>query len=168
MLCGSKHGKARLQSKLLVCFFLLVVAVYTGDSNAQSSSDSHGNEVYRIAGEILLKEIRKGGSLYVMLVTEESFKSPLRGFKKMVLKIGDEEIKEERVSFEFAEIPPGTYGIRCFLDEDGNGKLNKGAFGPSEPWGMSWQGEQPLGWPKFKYIAFDVNKDIMDIRVVVE
>ena len=168
MLCSSNHRQERVKRKFLACFFFLVIVVCTGDSSAQSSPDSDGKQVYKIAGEILLKEIKKGGSLYVMLVTEESFKKPLHCFKKMIFKIGDKEIKEKRVSFEFTEIPPGTYGIRCFLDEDGNEKLNKGAFGPSEPWGMSWQGEKPIGWPKFKYISFDVNKDIMDIRVVVE
>jgi hypothetical protein len=33
---------------------------------------------------------------------------------------------------------------------------------------MSWQGEKASGWPNFKYIAFDVNKDMMGIRIVVE
>ena len=143
MLCSSNHRQETLEKKFLACFFLLVIFVCTGDSNAQSSSDSDDNQVYKVAGEILLKKIKKGGSLYVMLVTEESFKKPLHGLKKMIFKIGDKEIKDKRVSFKFDEIPPGTYGIRCFLDEDGNEKLNKGAFGPSEPWGMSWQGEKP-------------------------
>jgi uncharacterized protein (DUF2141 family) len=92
----------------------------------------------------------------------------MHSFKRLLLKIGEKEIKEEKVSFQFIDIPPGRYGIRCFLDEDGNEKLNKGVFGPSEPWGMSWQGGKSSGWPKFKHIAFNVSKDLMDIRIVVE
>ena len=127
-----------------------------------------GKQNCKIGGEIHLKEIKKNGNLYILLVTEETFKTPLHSFKKRILKIGDKEIKERKVSFIFIDIPPGRYGIRCFLDVDGNEKLNKGMFGPSEPWGMSWQGKKPLGWPKFKHIAFNVNKDLMDIRIVVK
>ena len=152
----------------LLCIFMLVIAVYMNDSNAQSTIDSLGNPYYKIEGYIHLKEIRKNGNLYILLVTEETFKIPLHSIKKLILKIGEKEIKEKKVSFKFIDIPPGRYGIRCFLDEDGNEKLNKGMFGPSEPWGMSGQGKRPFGWPKFKHIAFNVNKDLMDIRIVVE
>jgi uncharacterized protein (DUF2141 family) len=138
------------------------------DSHAQAKDGSACSPCYQVGGEIILKEIKKQGDLHVMLVTEESFNKALQGFRKLILKIGQGEIKEKKVPFMFPDIPPGRYGIRCFLDEDGNGKLNRGAFGPSEPWGMSWQGKKPLGWPKFKYIAFDVERDVKDIRIVVE
>ena len=152
----------------LLCVFMLVIAIYMNYSNAQSTADSLGNPYYKIGGHIHLKEIRKNAHLYILLVTEETFKTPFHSFKKLILKIDEKEIKEKKVSFIFVDIPPGKYGIRCFLDEDGNEKLNKGIFGLSEPWGMSWQGKRPFGWPKFKHIAFNVNKDLMDIRIVVE
>ena len=138
------------------------------DLDAQSTIDSTGNPHYKIGGNIQLKEIRDNSNLYILLVTEETFKIPLSSYNQLILTIGDKEIKEKKVTFKFTNIPPGKYGIRCFVDEDGNEKLNKGMFGPSEPWGMSWQGKRPLGWPKFKHIAFDVNRNLMDIRIVVE
>ena len=67
------------------------------------------------------------------------------------------QLNKKKVSFKFEGIQKGTYGIRCFQDENGNGKLGKGMFGPKEPWGMSWQGDKPAKWPKFKHIAFNVN-----------
>lgn len=67
--------------------------------------------------------------------------------KKLIIEIGEKKIKKKKVSFQFTDIPSGKYGIRCFLNEDGNQKLNKGIFGPAEPWGMSWQGEKASGWP---------------------
>ena len=151
-----------------ICILILVMAFHLSISYAQSTVNTTNKLFFKIRGEIHLKAIKKKGELYIMLVTEETFKTPLHSFKKLILKIGEKEIKEKRVAFKFIDIPPGRYGIRCFLDEDGNEKLNKGVFGPSEPWGMSWQGEKSSGWPKFKHIAFNVNKDLMDIRIVVE
>ena len=55
-----------------------------------------------------------------MLITEETFKTLLHSFKKFILEIGEKEIGEKKVSFQFTDTPSGKYGIRCFLDEDGN------------------------------------------------
>jgi uncharacterized protein (DUF2141 family) len=55
-----------------------------------------------------------------------------------------------------------------FYDEDRNGVLNKGLFGPSEPWGMSFNGKKVLKWPKFSNISFKVTNDISNILIVVK
>lgn len=39
------------------------------------------------------------------------------------------------LSFIFGNIPPGEYAVFAFQDEDHNGTLNLGLFGPTEPWG---------------------------------
>ena len=161
-LCG------RRLKVLMLSAFLSVSGVWMMDSYAQKKDGSVCSPCYRVGGEILLEEIKKQGDLHVLIVTEESFNKPLQGFRKLVIKIGQREIQDKKVPFTFTDISPGIYGIRCFLDEDGNGKLNRGAFGPAEPWGMSWQGEKPLGWPKFKSIAFHVEKDLLDICIVVK
>lgn len=152
----------------LLCIFMFVMTIHVNASYAESVVDPTDKPYFKIKGEIHLKGIKKNGNLYIMLVTEETFKTPLHSFKKLIIEIGEKEINEKKVSFQFIDIPSGRYGIRCFLDEDGNEKLNKGIFGPAEPWGMSWQGAKASGWPKFKYIAFDVDKDLMDMKIVVE
>jgi len=35
--------------------------------------------------------------------------------------------------FVFNDVKAGIYGIRCFQDQNNDGKLNIGMFGPSEP-----------------------------------
>lgn len=160
--------KEELMRSCRLCVLMLMIVGYINISYAQSIIDPANKSYYTIGGEIHLKEIKKNGNLYISLVTEETFKTPLHGFKKLILEISEKEISQKKVSFHFLDIPPGRYGIRCFFDADGNEKLNKGMFGPSEPWGMSWQGEKALGWPKFKHIAFAVNMDLMDIQIVVE
>ena len=75
----------KLMKNILLCAFMLVIAVYMNDSNAQSTVDSLGNPSYKIGGEIHLKEISKSGNLYILLVTEETFKTPFHSFKKLIL-----------------------------------------------------------------------------------
>lgn len=69
---------------------------------------------------------------------------PFKGLRELVLKISPDEVQKKKVPFKFEGLQQGTYGVRCFQDVNGNGKLDKGLFGPSEPWGMSWQRESPL------------------------
>jgi uncharacterized protein (DUF2141 family) len=120
---------------------------------------------FTLEGEIIFE---KKGDIYVYLVTEEIFKKPFTGIQNTVIKIGKDEFEKKKVAFKFKEIPPGTYGIRCFQDVNGNGKLDKGLFGPKEPWGMSWQGNKPDKWPKFAYIAFEVKSNMTNIKIELE
>jgi uncharacterized protein (DUF2141 family) len=118
-----------------------------------------------IGGDILFE---KTGNIHIFLVTEENFTIPFTGIQKKVLTIGQEEREQRNVSFTFNGIQPGIYGIRCFQDVNDNGKLDRGLFGPKEPWGMSWQGDKPAKWPKFKHISFEVTTDITSITIDVK
>lgn len=117
---------------------------------------------YTVEGKILFEGT---GDIHIFLVTEERFKTPLEGLQELVLEIGPDEIRKKKAFFRLEGVEQGRYGIRCFQDVNGNGKLDKGLFGPSEPWGMSWQRKKPSGWPRFKGIAFEVNSNIRDIRI---
>ena len=110
--------------------YVLIFCLFTFLSNlAFSQTDS-----LKIAGEIHFK---KPGNIFILLVDEETFKIPLTGVKKQILKITEKNLNAKKVSYKFEGIKPGIYGIRCFQDVNGNKKLDKGMFGPKEPWGMT-------------------------------
>lgn len=138
-------------------FFLLFPLVF--------SSTLHADNKNSIEGEILFSE---KGTIYVYLVNEEIFETPLTGLKTLVLDPKKEDIKNRKIAFTFHDLKDGTYGIRCFQDQNGDGKLNKGMFGPSEPWGMSWKNEKVTRWPSFDKIAFKVTSDVKDIVIKLE
>lgn len=47
-------------------------------------------------------------------------------------------IRNGQASFQFRDLPAGTYAAVVFHDENGNGTIDHGAFGfPSEPLGFS-------------------------------
>ena len=115
---------------------------------------------YRVSGSVL---VNKAGILYIYLVDKDQFSIPFTGIKE--LRITLEENQEQTVLFSFSNIPQGQYGIRVFVDTNGNGKLDRGLLGPSEPWGMSWQGEPKKGIPRFGDIAFNVDRDIQNLLI---
>jgi uncharacterized protein (DUF2141 family) len=144
-----------MATKLLWCLTCCIFITITTSIFAQF-------ENFTIEGTISFEE---PGDIYIFLVTEQGFKTPLTGLQKVILKIGPDEIQKRKLSFEFKDVRRGTYGIRCFQDVNGNGKLDKGLFGPKEPWGMSWQRQRPSKWPIFGHIAFEVTSDIRDIHI---
>jgi uncharacterized protein (DUF2141 family) len=67
-------------------------------------------------------------------------------------------VSSKKIAYEFLSVLGGTYGIRCFQDLNGNGKLDKGLFGPSEPWALSWTVKKRFP-PRFNDISFDLHED---------
>jgi uncharacterized protein (DUF2141 family) len=138
--------------------FMLLFILSIGNSHAQS-------ELFTVEGEVLFSET---GDIYITLVTEQLFGTPYEGARKSLITVGEEELKAGCVRFRFMGVDAGVYGIRCYQDVNGNGELDRGLFGPSEPWGMSWQQEKPSRWPKFENIAFEVKVDIRDIKILLQ
>ena len=85
---------------------------------------------------------------------------------KMAMTIGDAEQKAKSVPFTFTNVPKGAYVITAFQDENGNGKLDEGMFGPKEPWGMSQLKEKPkFRAPKVEEVKFDVTQDMTNMTI---
>jgi len=122
-------------------------------------------EGFTVAGEI---SFTKTGDIYVDLVTKQEFESDRRSPFGLILKVGPEDVEKGKVSFIFKNVPQGTYGIKCFQDVNGNGKLDTGIFGPREPWGNYRPKRPSFRAPKFEEIAFKLEKDTTDIQIEVK
>jgi uncharacterized protein (DUF2141 family) len=117
-------------------------------------------EQYSISGSVLVKEV---GVLYIYLVDDEQFSIPLTGILEIRKNLIEK--REQKIQFSFSGVLEGKYGIRVYVDTNGNGKLDRGLFGPSEPWGMSWQDKPKRGVPHFEDIGFYVERDIENILI---
>lgn len=140
--------------KLIMIISLLFLNV---NSKVFSQADS-----LSISGEI---HFNCKGDIYVYLVDKETFKVPFTGIEKLFIEISDSLYKEKRVKYKFEGLGKGEYGIRCYQDNNDNGKLDKGLFGPKEPWRMSWKKGKPAKWPKFKHISFDLDSSKVDLDI---
>ncbi len=119
-------------------------------------------------GQLCIKGVihfNGSGAIHVLLVDEEAFQVPLKGLKKLTITPRGTQLASGRARFTFGNLDPGVYGIRCFQDRNGNSRLDRGLFGPSEPWGMSFKGERPFGRPDFADIAFTLNGDISNKQI---
>ena len=140
------------KTKLFMSGFLMLI---TSIVLAQSSG-------YIISGEVQIYDV---GDVYIYLADEETAKTPLTGNKVIIIKDDSTNRDFRKVEFQFENVEEGVYAIRCYQDVNGNEKLDRGLFGPKEPWWLSYQGERPPRIPKFKDIALKVDSDIKDIQI---
>jgi len=97
------------------------------------------------------------GRLHLYLVDEATFSVPMTGLQSMVIDVRAPGRQSVRYAFL---VPPGRFGLRAFLDTNDNGVLDKGLWGPTEPWGMSWRKARPVGFPRFADICFAVDSPV--------
>ena len=117
---------------------------------------------FNVKGEI---SFPKKGAIMISLLTKEEFESNKDPQFKSIVEVDTEDLKKGKTSFSFTNVPEGTYGISCFQDLNGNKTLDKGAFGPVEPWGMYRPSRPAFRAPTFEEIAFKVEQDITDIEL---
>lgn len=149
MLCKRRTFSGKL-------IFIAVLFLLTGSQlPAQQAT-------FRVSGEI---SFPKTGDLYVQLITKEEFDSGKDAGFGTIVAVNPEDMKKGKAAFSFEGVPKGTYGIRCFQDVNGTGKMEKGIFGPKEPWGTYRPARPMLRAPRFDEISFEVNGDIRDIKI---
>ena len=117
---------------------------------------------YFIEGKIHFKG---KGKVYIRLVNENTFSQEDKEIDRLILSPSISELQSGQISFSLKNIKPGIYGIKCFLDKNNNGKLDKGVLGPTEPWGMSWKNKKPFGPPNFKDIEFNITSNIKNLLI---
>ena len=136
-----------------IIFLLLMIAGQVASPAIQAN-----DATYSVSGSI---QHPGKGRIYVFLVDREGFKQPLTGLKIVVLDVTETGVS----NFSFTGVPEGVYGIRCYQDINGNRKLDGGLFGPKEPWGMSWNAQRPLRWPRFDHISFRVGVETPELNI---
>ena len=146
---------SKKRRKLFISAFLMLI---TSIVFAQSSE-------FTISGEVLIYD---AGDIYIYLADEETVKTPMTGNKVIIFKDDSTNRDFRKVQFQFENVEEGRYAIRCYQDVNGNNKMDRGLFGPTEPWWLSWQEERPPRIPKFKNIAFKVDSNIQDIQINLE
>jgi uncharacterized protein (DUF2141 family) len=76
------------------------------------------------------------------------------------------QVKDKKATVIFKEVPPGTYGISVFHDENENGKMDTKMFGmPAEPTACSNGAVGRFGPPKWKNAKFEVAEEDLHLQV---
>jgi uncharacterized protein (DUF2141 family) len=68
--------------------------------------------------------------------------------------------------WELDGLHPGDYAIKAYLDTNGNGRLDHGAFGvPTEPYGFSNDARGRLGPPSWEKARFTVGAERRELAI---
>lgn len=87
---------------------------------------------------------------------------------KFIVKTQTGECKSGVCTFTFQDIPFGEYAIAIYQDENGNGKLDTGAFGvPTEPFAFSNNFKPRWGGPTFEKCSFKFETDKQSISITM-
>ncbi len=104
------------------------------------------------------------GVLLLELVTKSQFDNEENGIG---IGVSTEGAEGKQVPFSFENVPAGTYVLQGFQDVNGNGELDSGAFGPSEPWVI--HGYKPsFSQPDFDKCKIEVGADVADIQIMLK
>lgn len=123
---------------------------------------SADNQTMEISGKIYFTHQKP---IFIYLVDEESSKKSFSGLFSIIILPNQKDTVQGFITYQFDKISRGTYGIRCFQDMNNNQKLDKGLFGPKEPWGLSWNDNKTSNWPSFSNFSFEAvdKKNTIDI-----
>lgn len=101
------------------------------------------------------------GTIYVMLWAEaEGFPADIdeANFRQAG------KIDGAKAVTSFTDIPPGTYALTVWQDENGNGEIDRNFVGmPKEPMGLYSYGS--IGRPVFKKCSLEVGSDRQRVEV---
>ena len=80
-------------------------------------------------------------------------------FLKSIYKVVSSEIKSNKATVTFLNVPKGEYAISVYHDKNKNGKLDTNFIGiPSEDFACSNNAKGFMGPPKYEDAKFDLNK----------
>lgn len=78
-------------------------------------------------------------------------------------------IEDGTARWTIDDVPPGTYAVRLYHDENDNGELDTNMFGvPQEPFGFSNDARGRMGPPDFEEAAFTVDSDSLSMTITAE
>jgi uncharacterized protein (DUF2141 family) len=111
--------------------------------------------------------VHREGVIILRLLNEDNYAENKGQFTpyELTIPVGREELEQKKLSFTIKDVVADRYCIICFLDTNGNGKLDKGLFGPMEPWSIFKKPPVILGRPQFKDVAFNVEMDSTEIEI---
>ena len=118
-------------------------------------------ETFTVSGEVAFPG---DADIIIKLLTKEEATAgkDTAQDRLLVLKLTPQQRKARNASFSFTAVPKGTYIIRCFQDENGNGKLDLGPLQVRlEPVGL-YKSSWPFDWDLSNFL---VDRDITGIKI---
>ncbi|WP_051293279.1 DUF2141 domain-containing protein [Olivibacter sitiensis] len=105
---------------------------------------------------------RKGNIYLALYDSEQDYMKPEKAFRKKIVAVSG--LSETTIAVE--SIPSGRYAILLFLDENGNGVLDKNMWGiPKEKYGFSGDKRPLMRAPSFEEASVYVEEVASPIHI---
>jgi len=140
--------------KLFLITFILLF-------NDISTLTAQENQTLTITLEITTTKYNKGHVLLALYDSEGNY-------MKEIFRSAEVPIKNYKAKIVFSSLEKGEYAFSFFQDLNENKKIDTNFLGiPKEPYGFSNQKKGRFGPPKFKEVAFKLNKNEV-FKIVIE
>lgn len=135
----------------------VLCAVFCGAILPAAAASAQPDAAAPIELTVEIRNLEPGGDLFASVITEEHVQAPGTGLRSRVMR---NCAPAGEVRIVFADLTPGVYAVRVFLDTNGNGELDRGLLGPKEPWALSYRaGVRRRMPPRFADISHRILTD---------
>lgn len=138
---------------------LLLIAVFLTSlfTTAQTTTSDEGVTI-----TVTIDKVKNNkGKVLFALHTEDTF------MKKQPIQATGSDIKNNKVTVTFTNVPKGIYAITCVHDENNNGRMDFEDTGmPKEDYGMS-NNPMSYGPPEFDPSKFTVKSEDITLKIVL-
>lgn len=125
---------------------ILSIATLAASEATSAESEESGDILVELVGV----EVSDGELVVALYADAGSFDDGGEPVRSGRLEPGEE------VVWEVAEVAFGWYAVKAYHDLDGDGELDRGAFGrPTEPYGFSNDARGRFGPPSFEAARFE-------------
>lgn len=137
----------------MICFVLLIASAATSKAQEKGSLKV---SVYGMDG-------KKGVLQAALFDAEDTFLKESFSTQKV-------RMNGKKTNIMFENLPEGWYAVAVYLDENGNGKLDKNAMGwPEEPYGFSNNAKGSLvGPPSFDKVRLEVSGEGREVQITLK
>lgn len=138
--------------------FIIILIGILNTAFAQSMDTT-----YSVRG--VITNYKPDKTIYVAMFSNSNDFKQCKPYKK--LRFSQNQLPPDTLLFIFSEVEPGEYIIASYQDINGDGKMNKGLFGPTEPYRI-YKPNYGLFGPKFSKCKFTVNGNITTADMVLK
>jgi uncharacterized protein (DUF2141 family) len=145
---------------MITRFFLLLTLAIAFSSSA--FADSHG---FTVSGEVSFTE---KGVILLQLLNATQYSEGQSSELGTAVKVGDAEMAAGKAAFAFEGVPAGEYLLQGFQDVNGNGEMDSGFAGPTEPWVIYKYTPSAFSEPEFDELKVAVAENVSGLSFEVK
>ena len=156
------NGYWNIEMNSAKCLFNLFTIILLSGTVVTISAQNP-DTTYTVGG--VITNYKQDKTIYVAMFSNSNDFKQCKPYKK--LRFSQNQLPPDTLLFIFSEVDPGEYIIAAYQDINGDNKMNKGLFGPTEPYRI-YKPNYGFFVPKFSKCKFIVNYNITTANLALK